>query len=171
LFAFLAAVFLTLETRDPELCQDFRRRALGAGIAVFFASALVLVLSPGQAPLVQSGLMESPWSLPLHLATGATAIAVLTALWFRRFRLARVGVGLQVSLIFWGWAMAQYPLLVPPDLTIARSAAPDATLRLVLIAGAIGGAILFPSLWYLFQVFKTVPSEAGTREVEEHEAV
>jgi cytochrome d ubiquinol oxidase subunit II len=171
LFAFLAAVFLTLETRDPELCQDFRRRALGAGIAVFFASALVLVLSHGQAPLVQSGLMASPWSLPLHLATGATAIAVLTALWFRRFRLARVGVGLQVSLIFWGWAMAQYPLLVPPDLTIARSAAPDATLRLVLIAGAIGGAILFPSLWYLFQVFKTVPSEAGTREVEEHEAV
>ena len=39
LFAFLAAVFLTLETRDPDLCEDFRRRALAAGVAVFFASA------------------------------------------------------------------------------------------------------------------------------------
>src|ERR671911_300717 len=49
LFAFLAAVFLTLETRDPELCEDFRRRALVAGVAVFFASALVLLVARHEA--------------------------------------------------------------------------------------------------------------------------
>lgn len=32
LFAFLAAVYLTLETRDPELRDDFRRRALAAAV-------------------------------------------------------------------------------------------------------------------------------------------
>jgi cytochrome d ubiquinol oxidase subunit II len=165
LFAFLAAVFLTMETHDPELCEDFRRRALGAGVAVFFASALVLVLSHDAAPLVRTGLMASSWALPLHLATGVSAIIVLAALWFRRFRLARVAVGLQVSLIFWGWALAQYPLLIPPDLTIANSAAPDSTLRLVLIALGVGGAVLLPSLWYLFQVFKTVPADAGERGI------
>jgi cytochrome bd ubiquinol oxidase subunit II len=163
LFAFLAAVFLTMETHDPELCEDFRRRALGAGVAVFFASALVLLLSHNAAPLVRTGLMASPWALPLHLATGVSAVAVLAALWFRRFRLARVAVGLQVSLIFWGWALAQYPLLVPPDLTIANSAAPDSTLRLVLVTLAVGGAVLLPSLWYLFQVFKSVPADPGGR--------
>jgi cytochrome d ubiquinol oxidase subunit II len=161
LFAFLAAVFLTMETHDPELCEDFRRRALGAGVAVFFASALVLLLSPNAAPLVRTGLMASSWALPLHLATGMSAVLVLAALWFRRFRLARVAAGLQVSLIFWGWALAQYPLLIPPDLTIANSAAPDSTLRLVLAALAIGGAVLLPSLWYLFQVFKTAPADPG----------
>jgi cytochrome bd ubiquinol oxidase subunit II len=161
LFAFLAAVFLTMETHDPELCEDFRRRALGAGVAVFFASALVLLLSPNAAPLVRTGLMASSWALPLHLATGVSAVAVLVALWFRRFRLARLAVGLQVSLIFWGWALAQYPLLVPPDLTIANSAASDSTLRLVLIALGVGGAVLLPSLWYLFQVFKTAPADPG----------
>jgi cytochrome d ubiquinol oxidase subunit II len=165
LFAFLAAVFLTMETHDPELCEDFRRRALGAGVAVFFASALVLLLSHNAAPLVRTGLMASAWALPLHLATGVSAVIVLAALWFRRFRLARVAVGLQVSLIFWGWALAQYPLLVPPDLTIANSAAPASTLRLVLIALGVGGAVLFPSLWYLFRVFKTVPADAGERGV------
>jgi cytochrome bd ubiquinol oxidase subunit II len=165
LFAFLAAVFLTLETHDPELCEDFRRRALGAGVVVFFASMLVLLLSYSAAPLVRSGLMSSPWALPLHLATGVTAIAVLAALWFRRFRLARIGVGLQVSLIFWGWPLAQYPLLIPPDLTIERAAAPDATLRLVLIALVLGGVLLLPSLWYLFQIFKTVPADPGNRGV------
>jgi cytochrome d ubiquinol oxidase subunit II len=161
LFAFLAAVFLTMETHDPELCEDFRRRALGAGVAVFFASALVLLLSHNAAPLVRTGLMASSWALPLHLATGMSAVVVLAALWFRRFRLARVAAGLQVSLIFWGWALAQYPLLVPPDLTIANSAAPESTLRLVLVALAIGGAVLLPSLWYLFQVFKTAPADPG----------
>ena len=164
LFAFLAAVFLTLETRDPELCEDFRRRALGTGVAVFFASALVLVLSHRAAPLVRTGLMASPWAVPLHLATAVTAIGVLAALWFRRFRLARIGVGLQVSLIFWGWAIAQYPFLVPPDLTIARTVAPATTLRAVLIAGAAGGALLLPSLLYLFQIFKSVPADPGARE-------
>ena len=164
LFAFLAAVYLTLETRDPELADDFRRRALASGIAVFFASALVLLLSHAAAPLVRQGLTSSPWALPLHLVTGVTAIGVLAALWYRRYWLARIGAALQVSLILWGWALAQYPLLVPPDLSIESAASPDSTLRLVLIGIAAGGAILLPSLWYLFQIFKSVPADTGTRE-------
>jgi cytochrome bd ubiquinol oxidase subunit II len=163
IFAFLAAVFLTLETRDRQLTEDFRARALAAGVAVFFASALVLLLSHEAAPLVRAGLMSSSWALPLHLATGVTAIAVLGALWFRRYRLARIGVGLQVSLILWGWAMAQYPFLLPPTFTIANSAAPEPTLRWTLIVLAVGGVVLLPSLWYLFQVFKTVPADPGER--------
>jgi cytochrome d ubiquinol oxidase subunit II len=163
LFAFLAAVFLTLETRDRQLSDDFRARALAAGAAVFFASALVLLLSHEAAPLVRAGLMSSSWALPLHLATGVTAIAVLAALWFRRYRLARIGVGLQVSLILWGWAIAQYPFLLPPTFTIANSAAPESTLRWTLIVLAVGGAVLLPSLWYLFQVFKTVPADPAER--------
>ena len=161
IFAFLAAVYLTLETRDRALADDFRRRALGAGIAVFFASALVLLLSNQAAPLVRSGLTASPWALPLHLLTGLTAIAVLAALWFRRYRVARIGAGLQVSLIFWGWPMAQYPFLLPPSYTISNSAAPETTLRLTLIGLAVGGVILLPSLWYLFQIFKSAPADQG----------
>ena len=163
LFAFLAAVYLTLETRDRELAEDFRRRALGSGIAVFFASGLVLVLAHDAAPLVRTGLMSSPWALPLHLLTAVAAVGVLGALWFRRYRLARIGVGLQVSLIFWGWPLAQYPFLLPPNYTITNSAAPEITLRLTLIALAIGAVILLPSLWYLFQIFKTVPADPGDR--------
>jgi cytochrome d ubiquinol oxidase subunit II len=163
LFAFLAAVFLTLETRDRDLSEDFRRRALACGVFVFFASTLVLLLSHRTAPLVRTGLMASSWALPLHLLTGITAVSVLAALWFRRYRLARVGVGLQVSLIFWGWAMAQYPFLLPPDYTVGNAAAAAPTLRLTLIALLVGAVILLPSLWYLFQIFKTVPADPGER--------
>jgi cytochrome d ubiquinol oxidase subunit II len=154
LFAFLAAVFLTLEAEDPELREDFRRRALAAGVAVFLAAALVLALSYRTAPLMTRGLLGSGWAGPLHLITGLSAIAVLAALWFRRYRLARVGAGLQVSLIFWGWPLSQYPYLLPPDLAISNTAAPPATLRLVLAILLLGSAVLLPSLVYLFRVFK-----------------
>ena len=163
LFAFLAAVFLTMETRDPDLAEDFRRRALATGAAVFVTAFAALLLSPRQAPLVEKGLIGSHWALPLHLATAAAAIVVLTALWFRRYPLARVAVGVQVSLIVWGWAVAQYPYLVPPDLTVAAAAAPAATLRLVLQAIGVGVVVLLPSLWYLFRVFKAAPADPSER--------
>ena len=160
LFAFLAAVFLTLESTDRDLCEDFRRRALGTGVAVFVVSALVLLLSHGAAPLVRSGLISSRWALPVHLLTGTAAVTVLAALWFRRYRLARLAVGLQVSLIFWGWALAQYPYLLPPTFTVTNTAASYPTLRLTLIVLAAGGLVLVPSLWYLFKIFKSVPADA-----------
>lgn len=159
LFAFLAAVFLTLETNDRELSDDFRLRALASGVAVFLGSGLVLLLADEAAPMVRSGLVGSPWSLPLHLATGLAAVGVFAALWLRRYRLARLAVGLQVSLIFWGWPLAQYPFLLPPSYTIANTAAPEPTLRLTLIALLGGGLILLPSLWYLFRVFKSGPAD------------
>jgi cytochrome d ubiquinol oxidase subunit II len=159
LFAFLAAVFLTMETRDRELVEDFRRRALGSGVAVFGASALVLLLAFDEAPLMRRGLMTSSWALPLHLATGVSAVAVFAALWSRRYPAARVLVGLQVSFIFWGWVVSQYPYLVPPDLTIAAAAAPEITLRLTLWALGLGALVLAPSLIYLFRVFKRGPAD------------
>ncbi len=159
LFAYLAAVFLTLETRDPELVEDFRRRALGAGVAVFLASALVLLLSFGEAPLMTRGLMTSSWAPLLHLATAASAVALFAALWWRRFRVARLLVGLQVSCIFWGWVVSQYPYLVPPDLTVRSAAAPAITLRLTLWTLGLGTLVLGPSLLYLFRVFKSGPAD------------
>ena len=108
--------------------------------------------------------MDSPWAIPLHLLTAVSAITVFVALWLRRYRVARVAVGLQVSLIFWGWALAQYPFLLPPSFTIRSTAAPHSTLRLTLIVLLVGGAVLLPSLWYLFQVFKTAPADASTRD-------
>ena len=85
---------------------------------------------------------------------------VLAALWWGRYHVARAAVGLQVSLIVWGWALSQYPYLVPPDLSIPGAAAPATTLRLVLVALGLGIVVLLPSLVYLFRVFKVAPSHS-----------
>ena len=158
LFAFLAAVFLTMESDDRDLIEDFRRNALAAGVAVFLAAGLVLLLSFGEAPLMRQGLVASAWALPLHVATGVSAAGVFATLWQRRFALARLLAGLQVSCIFWGWTASQYPYLVPPDLTVASAAAPEITLRITLWALGGGTLVLAPSLIYLFRVFKSGPS-------------
>ncbi len=154
-FAFLAAVYLTLEAQERELQEDFRRRALGAGVALFFAALAALLLSQRWAPRVREALIFAPWAVPLHLLTAATAVTALAALWRRRWRVARVAAATQVSLILWGWALAQYPYVLPPDLPVEAAAAPAVTLRLVLAALALGALVLFPSLYYLLRIFKS----------------
>ncbi len=163
LFAFLAAVFLTLESVDAELCEDFRRRALASGVGALLAAALSLGLAWHEAPLVWSELTASSRALPMQAVTAVVSVAVLGTIFARRYQLARIGVILQVSLIFWGWAAAQYPYVVPPDLTIGEAAAPAVTLRLVLLALGVGAVLLLPSLFYLFRVFKSAPHDPAAR--------
>lgn len=154
LFAFLAAVYLTLETDDEKLREDFRWRALLSGCVVGGLALTVFLLSGTGAPLVRAGLTRSGWALPLHFATALAALGAFLFLWRRRYALARACAAAQVSLILWGWALAQFPFIVEPDITIHSAAAPRATLRLLLIALAVGALLLFPSFYYLFRVFK-----------------
>lgn len=154
LFAFLAAVYLTLETNDRELRDDFRRRALVAGVVVGVLALTVFLLAGSGAPKVRAGLVARLWAIPLHITTGISAVAALSALWLRKFRLARACAALQVTLILWGWALAQFPYIVEPDLTIWSAAAPRITLQLLLGALAGGALLLLPSFYYLFRVFK-----------------
>lgn len=155
LFAFLAAVYLTLETDDEALQDDFRRRALGAGIAVGAIALPTLGLARAQAPLIWQGLMTGHWSLPLHVATALAALGALGALCRRRYAAARTLAILQVTCILWGWGVAQFPHLLPPDVTILDASAPPAVLRAVLGALIAGAALLVPSLWALYRVFKS----------------
>lgn len=155
LFAFLAATYLTVEAADDALREDFRRRALFAAIAVFVTAFLALLLARSRAPRVSAGLIASAWALPLHVLTAVAAIGAILALWFRRWHVARIAAAAQVSLILWGWAAAQAPYLVPPSLTVENAAAPRRTQLVFLIALALGALVLFPSMTYLFRLFKT----------------
>jgi Cytochrome bd-type quinol oxidase, subunit 2 len=155
LFAFLAAVYLSLEAEEPELKEDFRNRALWAGVGVGVLAFLCLYLSGKGAPLIRAGLAKSWWAVPFQLLTAAVALAGIGTLWFRKFWAARILAITQVTLIILGWGLAQFPYLVEPDLTFTNSAAPESVLKLLLIALAAGAVLLFPSLWYLFRVFKT----------------
>jgi cytochrome d ubiquinol oxidase subunit II len=161
LFAFLAAVYLILATDDEGLREDFRQRALVAAGVVFVVAFLALAVAHLDAPAMGRGLVGSGEAIAFHVATGAAAVSAIWALWSRHYQLARLAAAAQVSLVLWGWALVQYPLLVPPSGSISALAAPAVTLRLLLIALACGSVILLPSLVYLFRTF-------GSNRVERH---
>jgi len=60
----------------------------------------------------------------------------------------------QVTLILFGWALARYPDLITPDLTVDNAQAPQVTLRLLVLALGLGSIVLLPSLFFLFRLFK-----------------
>jgi cytochrome bd ubiquinol oxidase subunit II len=155
LFAFLAAVYLTVEAEGPELQEDFRWRGLAAAVAVGILALASFLLSGQGAPAIRAGLARDWWSIPFHVLTGIVSIGAMAALWVRRYKLARGLAIAQVVLIISGWGMAQFPHVVEPDLTFANTAAPPSVLRILLGALALGALVLFPSLWYLFRVFKS----------------
>ena len=154
IFSYLAAVYLTLETDDLALADDFRLRALVSGVAVGVLAFAVYLLARQEAPLVFQGLDTAPWGLPVRVATGACAIVALVALWARRYQVARAAAMAQVALILWGCALAQNPYLIPPDLTVSNSAAPPVVHKLLLVALGAGSLVLFPSIYTLFRLFK-----------------
>ncbi len=153
LCAYLAAVYLTIETRDA-LQRDFRRYALLAGTATVGLSLVALPLVRSEAPHLWAGLLSAR-TLPI-LAAGAAA--ALAAGWFllrSHFRLARIAAIIQVGMLLAGFISAQYPFIVYPDLSIDSAAAPADSLRFFLIAVPLGLLILLPSLYLLFKVFKS----------------
>jgi cytochrome d ubiquinol oxidase subunit II len=154
LFAFLAACYLVVEARDAALAADFRMRAIAAALAAGALAWLAIAVAHPHAPRLAAGLTASRYALPFQIATAAAALAAVAALVARRDRLARVCAAANVVLVVAGWALAQYPYLVPPDLTITNAAAPPRVVRVTLIVLVAGSLVLAPSLVYLLRVFK-----------------
>src|SRR5439155_1400001 len=108
LFAFLAATYLTVDTEgEPDLQEDFRKRALASGLFLAPVAAVTFLLARHGAPQIFARLLS--WWAPLLVAvTSACAIAALAALWRGRLRWARAAAIGQVTciLVGWGWAQA-----------------------------------------------------------------
>ena len=153
-FAFLAAVYLILETNDPGLREVLRRDSFRSAAALVFLSGLTLALAAVDAKDFFRALTGRPWSMPLLAAEVAAASGAIAFLALRRYPLARACAAAQVSLLLIGWGMAQYPYLVRPDVTVFSAAASPDTLQLLLGALAAGAVLLFPAIFLLLRVTK-----------------
>jgi len=154
LFAFLAATYLTVDTEsEPDLQEDFRTRALTAGLLLAPLAAVTFLLARNGAPTI-FGRLTSWWAPALVGVTSVCAIGALVALWYRRFHWARAAAVGQVACVLVGWGLAQYPYLVIPDLTLTNAATVPSTLHAMQSALAVGAVVLFPAFGYLYYVFK-----------------
>jgi len=150
----LAASYLAVEQErvSKELADDFRRRALGAGGAALVFAVLALVTGIQAAPSLIRGLFGP--ALPLAMLAFVAAAIAAGAMLRRRYLLARTAAVGQVVLILLAWAAAQYPVILPPDLTLDGTASPPESMGLLLGTFVAGALLLVPSLILLFRVFK-----------------
>ncbi len=152
--AFLAAIYLALYTQaEPDLQNDFRRRALGSGLALVPATLVVFLTAEAGAPGVIHAMTHDGWPMLVACGISGCAVAAWVALWRRWFAFARLAAVAQVALILTGWALAQYPHVITPDVTFHTSAAPEATLRLLTFALCAGAVLLLPALIFLYRLF------------------
>ena len=157
MFAFLAAVYLSVEAGSSALAQDFRRRAFISGIAVGVLSLAVLMGARVSSPHFEAALLGAWWSRAVQAAVGALAVAALIAIRLRQDLWARRLAIVQVIGIVAGWGLAQYPFLIAPSLTLAQEAAPKVVLQWILPTVFAGTIVLVPCLIWLMRLFKHHP--------------
>lgn len=148
--AYIAGAFLTADARRlaPDLVDVFRRRTLGAGVVAGALALGGLVVLRADAPALFADLAGPGLPFVAASAVAGSASLVLSVIadarWTRALAVTAVGT------VVLGWGVAQYPLLLPPDLTIAAAAAPDGTLQALMVITIAALLIIGPSLALLF---------------------
>jgi cytochrome bd ubiquinol oxidase subunit II len=153
--AYLAAVYLTRDAQragETALVEAFRRRALASGVVVGALSLVGLLVLRADAPGL-FGAMTTGAPLAVVVTAVAAGVVSLGLLVRRQFLAVRVTAPLAVTALLWAWGAAQYPVLLP-GVTLEDAAATDAVLAASLAALGVGGALLVPSLWWLFRTFQ-----------------
>ena len=149
--AYLAAIFLVGDSRragEADMERYFERRALGAAVVAGALAVAGLFLLDSEAGYVHDRLLDQGLPLViLSLVCGAAAIIVLVRGGRRPLRPL---AGVAFVAVIWGWAVAQFPYLLPTSLRIDQAAAPDATLTVVLIVFGVAAVLVLPSLFLLY---------------------
>jgi len=159
--AYLATAYLCGDARrlaGTDVAEWYRRRALGTGVVVGVVALGGIAVLRSDAPGLFHGLTHR--ALPLVIASAVAGVASLVLLALRRYLLVRFTAAAAVTAIVWGWAVAQYPHLLPPDTDYASAQADHAVLVDTLIVTGVGTLILLPSLAWLLVLFQRSPRQS-----------
>jgi cytochrome d ubiquinol oxidase subunit II len=152
--AYLAAVFLAGDAKragQPDLVSAFRTRALGAGVVTGAAAIGSLFVVRSDARALYDGL-TSEGGLIAVAVSAAAGLVTLVLVAVGRFGPARLSAAAAVAAMTVGWALAQDPYVLPPELTLDEAAASDATLTALVISVGLGMILLVPALWWLYRL-------------------
>ena len=149
--AYIGGIYLVADVErrgDPDMARYFRRRSLVAGVVAGVLAATNMVLLRQSAPYLWARLLGP--ALPAVVVSVAGGIAALLLLGSNRPNLLRGAAALAVVGVVAGWGIAQYPWILPGQLTLAQSSAPEPS-QLALFA-ALGLAVLLvlPAFVWLY---------------------
>jgi cytochrome d ubiquinol oxidase subunit II len=157
---YLSAIYLTIDAADNEpLQEDFRLRGIISGVALGVLGVAAIPITRLDAPHMWEGLAPGKLASVLMIVAAAFLVASVVLLFLRRYWFARTAAILQVVSVFCAWAVAQYPYLLVPDITIQDAASPRSVLVAMSILIIAYVVVLGPALYLLFRLFKSSLSE------------
>ena len=166
IFTFLASVFLIGETSSTTLHKHFTKCAAFSNGAVIVSGSIVFLASLSE----KSQLFHQFIRHPLAIAAMLFATGLFFVLWkfisLNNTLLTRAAASGQVVLILFGWWILYAPdavITTTGPLSFYETAAPEATLRQLLIALLVGSLFIFPSLIFLLRVFKMGNGKIGSK--------
>lgn len=158
LFSFIASVYLIGDSTKDEDKEIFIKKAKSSTIFMVAAGALVFATTF----IEDVDLARRFFTHPVSIALIIIATLTLPLLWKNLNRgstwTSRILAGAQLLFILGGFYAIFFPTVVTlknsASLTLYNSAAPEITLSYLAWALIIGSFIIFPSLYYLFRIFK-----------------
>ena len=157
LFTYLASSFLIGETDNVLIKKYFRQRSLIANIAVIVSGGVVFFTAQYEGFFLMNKFFYNSFSITMMIL--ATIFWLCQEIYRKRltFLLRRILVVGQVTFILLGFFFVQAPTVISTatgPLTMANTAAPEATLFQLVVALIVGLFLIIPSLLYLFWIFK-----------------
>ena len=158
LFSFIASVYLIGDSTEKSVREEFITKAKHTTVAMVLSGALVFIASY----IENVDLVTQFFSHPVSITLIILATIGLPALWITLGKgliwFSRIIAGAQLLFILGGFYAIYFPTIVKikngESLTLFNSAAPDITLNYLGWALIIGSFIIFPSLFYLLDIFK-----------------
>ncbi len=162
-YMLLGATWLVLKT-EGELQDKAYRWSKLAAIGTLALIGLVSLWTPFLSPVFMARWLAWPqvlYVVPVPLMVAACAAILFAALERRRELtpfLASVGL---FVLCYIGLGISFYPYIVPPSLTILAAAAPDNSLRFLLVGAAVLIPLILAYTAYSYWVFRGKVGAAG----------
>ena len=151
--SYIAAVFLLDDCRragDEELASYFRGRAIASAVVAGALAIAGLIVLRLDARYVFDGLLGE--GLPFLVASvllGGLTLAGLIRGWRRALRPLAIGA---VVAVIAGWAIAQYPYLLPETLTVDAGAGAEPALTATMWVFVAAVVIVIPALGLLYRL-------------------
>lgn len=157
LFTFLAGIYLIGETHDPALQRHFAARAWASNLAMASGGCALFVASY----IGGDGFLHHFRRSPVSLACVACATLLFVVLWrmdpIKRPQWGKACAAGQLLAVLAGWYTLHAPnilVLAQGPMSFSAAAAPEPSLRQLLLALGVGSLFIFPSLLFLLRIFK-----------------
>lgn len=157
--SYIAGVFLLGEVTTEEGYLSIKKFIKRVFILSIFSGVGIFVSSYLCNYRFHESFFNHPISIGAGIITSLFVPFIFKLIDDRKVWKLRIVVGAQVLMIIMGWFIIQWPnLAIFSDgtvLSMYEAASPIASMKVLFIALAIGVVVIFPSLFYLFKIFKS----------------